>query len=490
MTIKKICIVGAGTAGAIAATYIKKFWGNRAEVTLIYDHSSPGIGVGESLTPMMYSYLDFVGITREDLIKNVNATVKLGLKFKNWLNDNEYFYHGFNELADGSNDFNYSLAFDIVTGREYNDTMYSKHYYEDCTIPADPKAVQSLHIDANLFSQYVLGRFKDEITILDNVVSDVVLQPNSNTIDYLVLKDNEKFSADFFIDASGFASVLFKHLRTDWVDKKDCLPIDRCIPNMVHTTFDKQPPYTTAEATDQGWILQVPLSNRWGTGYLYCSRFLSDEQAFKNFDTFLQDRYGVPLKNKERVLKFNSGYWSKQWVGNCLSIGLSSGFAEPLEATNLHLTIIQIIHFTNMYNEEVKEHDIFQYNKVIQSLYDNVYLYLGFCYTTGRTDSEFWRYVTANVPESVLNLKDKIKDDVLNFSAVSSPRMFHTDNFTKIAWGMKKINVDSYKQLLDRRDVVAQARAISNNHKKIKEINRYDTIDHRQYIEKILKEHK
>jgi tryptophan halogenase len=478
----KFVIVGGGTAGMIAATSIKSYYGIHVDVTVIYDHKNPGIGVGESLTPLIYDYFNYVGITRDELVKHCNATVKLGLKFKNWLNDGKYYYHNFRELTH-QYPLNLEAGYDIVHNKYNHDFTYGSEYMENCLIPSNPNAIQSIHFDAVVFSRYIEKKFSNRLNIIDGIVDDVILSDN-DIIKSIILKDGRNIEGDFFIDASGFQYVLFKKLKNTWVDKKDWLPLDRCIPNPVEYEFTKQPPYTTSEASDQGWILQVPLSNRWGAGYLYSSQFLDDTQAFTNFEKKCQSLYGKSLTNTSRVIKFNSGYWQNQWVGNCLAVGLSSGFSEPLEATNIHHCVYQLWYFIWQYNFKCFEHDRRIYNETMTKFYENVYLYLRFCYVTGRTDSEFWKYMTYNIPKNVKDLQDKVSCDILNERTLPGD-IFNYGNFTKVAYGLRMIENESYKNNLLIRNVFEKAKNDSEIMYGMKSENLSNAIDHRKYINRI-----
>jgi tryptophan halogenase len=453
---------------------------------LVYDHSKPNIGVGESLTPIIYDYLGYVGLSREDLIKNVNATVKLGLKFKNWLNDGSEFLNTFSENFQQPSMYNFGTGYGISHDQYDYDETYGKYYFDNNKIPIDPSATQSLHIDASLFSKFIEQKFKDRINVVDDTVVDVIKNSNNEIVD-LKLKKQDSVQADFFIDASGFESALFKNLSAEWVDKKDWLPIDRCIPNPLPYEFNTQPPYTISESSSQGWILQVPLSNRWGTGYLYSSQFISDDNAFINFDNFLLKNYDSKLSNTSKVLKFKSGYWKKQWIGNCICVGLSSGFAEPLEATNIHHTIYQLFLFLELFNFKIFRHDVNLYNRTMNAFYENIYNYLRFCYTTKRTDSEFWKYMTYNTPEEILDLEEKIKYDIIPDRAIANPLIFTDKNFIKVAYGLKKIDKASYIKNLHQRFAYDQAKEESFIFNQNKINNQTNSVDHRRFIETVLK---
>jgi tryptophan halogenase len=479
----RIIVVGGGSAGLIAATYLKKYWGEHIQLTLIYDHSKPGIGVGESLTPIIYKYLDYIGVTRDDIVKNVHGTVKLGLKFKNWLNDGNYFYHNFLEFD--ASYYNYAAGYDIINKIYDNDTTYGNYYFENNLIPKDPKATQSLHFDAVLLSKYLEERFKNDLEIIDDEVVKVNVT-NNNEIDNLILKNKGIIKGDFYIDASGFQSVLFKNLKNNWVDRSKWLPLNKCIPNPAKYDFVEQPVYTTSEASEQGWILQVPLSNRWGAGYLYCSDFITDEKAFENFSLFVEKTYNQKLTNTSKVLSFKSGFWENQWVGNCIAVGLSSGFSEPLEATNIHHTVMQVMKFAQLYNFKCYEFDRRNYNRLMKDTYENIYLYLRFCYTTNRTDSEFWRYMTNNVPEEVKYLDEKIKTDLLSQESLNG-EVFNYGNFTRVAYGLKKIKEECYRDGLIYRKALDVGKIESDYYKKQRTINLSIALNHKKYINKLLK---
>ena len=477
----KFVIVGAGTAGIITATYIKKYWGDSVDVTLVYDHLNPGIGVGESLTPIIFNYLNYVGISRDELIKNVNATIKLGLKFKNWLNDGGHHFHNFHQVMKSPT--NVGAAYDIVYNQYDQDTCYGKYHTDNFFVPSTGQETQALHFDATLFSQYVQSKFKDKLNIIDDIVVDV--RQDENGISSLVLKKNGELKGDFYVDCSGFKSVLFSKFNVQWVDKTSWMPLDSCIPNPTVWDSKTIPNYTTSEATEEGWSFQIPLVHRWGVGYLFSSKFLDEEQAFVKFEKFVKERFNVPLTNTSRVIKFKSGYWEDTWYKNCLTVGLSAGFTEPLEATNIHQTVYQIERFINVYDLKPCNLDIRSYNAHIKDLIENIYQYIRFCYTTGRTDSEFWKYMTNNTPGVVRDIEEKISRDVCNFISLPGSTFDYT-NFTKIAYGLKKINRQTYYDCLVRRKALETGRLESDNIRRLKTNLSKTAVPHSELISKII----
>lgn len=487
----KFIVVGGGTAGIISATFLKTYWNDLVDITVIYDHKNPGIGVGESVTPNFAAFNNLIGVKTAELVQNVNATIKTGLKFKNWLNDNKYFYHGFFTAPTWAL-LREDEAYSISKNQYNNSNSYQDAFFENYRIPesvirdADSPAY-SFHIDATRYSKFLEDRFKDKITVVDGVVVDIELI--GDNISSIVLKDGQKLYADFFIDASGFPAVLFKKLNSVWVDKRDWLPIDRCIPNPLPWTYkdNKIPTYTTAAASDEGWILNVPLQNRWGTGYLYCSNFLDDETAFSNFEKYLDENYGTnTLNNKSRILKFESGYWKDQWLNNCIAVGLASGFAEPLEATNILHLVVQLNKFTQVFNFKIFNYDRDFYNKSMRDFYDDIYHYIRLIYCTRRTDSEFWKYMTYNTPKSIQDFVEKINSDLINNQSYQTlSNVFQGYSLTTVALGLGLIDRDSYGTWLKNKNLEAKAAMEYANIEIYKQNVYNNSIDHYTYINSI-----
>ena len=481
----KFVVVGGGTAGAIVSTWLKAFWGDAVEVVVIYNHAEPNIGIGESLTPMMITYLDRVGIDPDDLIRHCNSTIKLGLKFKNWTGDGSYFYHPFYCIEDkqlGRGGF--EAAYDLVNNQFDNDLTYSNKILDENRVPLDIHNHSfTLHIDGVLTSKYILDRYKDKLTIIDDIIVDIT-KDQSGHIQQAIGNKGE-YDGDFFIDATGFKKLLFKKLDNNkWLDTSDWLPLNRCIPNPIFREHKTIPVTTTSEATDNGWILQVPLRNRIGAGYLFSTEFTSDQEALDKFDIFLQENYDTNLST-DKIIPFESGYWHDQWIGNCMCIGLSSGFTEPLEATNVHHAIFQMQDFTSRFNFKIFQFDIDNYNQIMRDFYNRVYLFLRYCYDSGRTDSDFWKYMTYERPEKIKTLSDKISEDFLNVETFPSFSIFNHDNFFKVTNGHGKCNKESYSKILEDRGVLEIAQQKHNELQHLKHQIYMSSIDHKEFLETI-----
>ena len=487
----KIVIVGGGTAGTMAASYLKSYWNDLVDITLIYDKNNSGIGVGESLTPIFNDFLDYVGISKYDIIKNCNATIKLGLKFKKWINAESVWIHSFpikqieQEIDETLLYYSAVDAYGISIDKYENSFNYDKFYFDNNLIFSENIHTfnHAFHVDATLVGRYIESRFADRLNIIDGIVDKVSLTQEKG-IESIQLKSGEKFHADLFIDASGLGKELFQKLNPQWISLEDQLPTDRAIPNPIFKEYDEIPPYTTAEATTNGWILDVPLSNRRGTGYVYSSRFTTDEEAKKDFNNWLIKNHNVELQS-DRIIEFKNGYWKKQWIGNCIALGLSSGFVEPLEATSLHNTFAQLKQITNLHTFTSSNHIRNVYNNFVNKMYNDCFKYIRFFYDTKRVDSEFWRYLTGNTPDWLDTLNYKISksfilpDDIENL-------MFDVDSYISIGYGNNKFTKEGTKDYLKIHNLEERAKKqfqhINNNKIKMQKL----AVNHKKWIQKIL----
>jgi len=464
----KITVVGGGTAGVMAATYLKSYYGELVDVTMIYDHSKPGIGVGESMTPKFDNYLKAVGISTVELVQNCNATIKLALQFKDWTYEGSLGYHSFpiNEAIQSVDPtlayYNAVDAYDMLTNQFEGSYNYDKFYFDNNLIFGTDNTSyrHAMHIDANLVGRYIESKFKDRINIVNGIVQQVNVK--DKRIESIVLESGETYTSDLFIDSSGLAYVLIKHLDPEWVDVQDQLPTNRTIPNPVFKDFDYIPTYTSAKATKNGWILDVPLSNRRGCGYVYSSSFQTDEDAKIEFNKWLVETHNVELTSN-RVIKYDNGYWKEQYIGNCMAVGLSAGFVEPLEATSIGTSIQQsflLMHRLPNYDENTIE----KYNKDIGDILINIRDFVILHYITKKDNTDFWRDISKiELPETLKSNLAKwrknlpIADD---FSHQTGYVLFRDAHYLQVLAGL---------QLFDQAAITEEYNAMSTNSRNIAE---------------------
>ena len=446
---KKVVIVGSGTAGLISAAMIKTYWGDRVDVSLYHDASKGTISVGESTTPYIHAFLSFFGIPENEIIRELDVTVKLGIDFKNWIPNQSYF-HGFGAISlEGRRDDSpstYSILNDDFNGgflyNEPTDTV-PETLFNDFS--------HALHIDTKQFIDFLTKKLEGKINLVDDLVEDVVVE-NGN-ISRIVCKNSGVVEGDLFIDASGFNRILFQHLDPKWNDMSRYLPIDRAIPQQVPYEFDgKLPSYTVSEATENGWIWKIPIGDRYGTGYLYSSKFTSDEDAREKYNQWLIDNFNTELET-DRIIKYKPGYYEDYWIGNCLAVGLSSGFVEPLESTGIHLIIKQmydLIFFNS--NLENLSFNRKSANIINRELYDDIINFVALHYCTNRNDSEFWRHMTSNKLEWVQDLEEKCKHEFLDitiFRNNPTRSLWTLDSYIAVTHGLNMLSKDAIKKHLE-----------------------------------------
>lgn len=484
---KKIVILGSGTAGLISAAMVKNFWGQKVDVTVYYDASKKSIGVGESTTPLIHQFINLIGETPQSIIKKIKATIKLGINFKNWVPGTEFF-HGFNDVHHtGLNEWS-SATYSIL-----NDCYNGGILFNEATTTLPNKDLQygfAYHLDTKDFCDFLEEKLKDSVKFVDDVA--VQVHSDGKNIQSIEFQKSGKVTSDYYIDASGFNAVLFKHLNPKWNDISEWLPIDRAIPQQVPYEFEEIPSHTVAEATDNGWIWKIPIGNRYGTGYLYSSRFTSDDEARTKYNKWLLDNFNTEL-NTDRVIKYKPGYYEDYWIGNCLAVGLSSGFVEPLESTGIHIIIRQLYDFVYL-NANLKD---LKYNKVLvnsknKQLYEDIIDFICLHYNTGRTGSDFWNYMDKNKKEWVINFKEKCKEDFIDIRSFRENYDFSIwtmDSYIQISNGLKLFNKKSIQEYLDNKFNKDQILDFCLEHFNFTEMikSQNQRISHKEFLDEIHK---
>lgn len=413
----KIQIVGGGTAGwMVAAAFSKLLDSKRFEISLIESDKIGTVGVGEATIPSIRHFNRLLEIDEIDFMKNTSATFKLGIQFENWGKVGDSYIHPFG-------DFRYSLSGLPVGIHHYWSYAKQKGFKSELgaiSLPVqmcqqfkfelpstDKRQLHSTynyayHFNATAYAAY-LRKFAEARGVLRK--EGVIHHVNTDGDKIIFLQsDSEIIEADFFIDASGFQSLLLgKALNVDFEDWSKYLICDSAV--AAPSTNNSFPPYTRAIANESGWQWSIPLQNRAGNGLVYSSEFMKKSTAEDNLVKSLGDRI---LRDPIHI-KFKAGKRVKAWKGNCVAIGLSGGFLEPLESTSIYLIqesvlkLIDFLKFNNTCDTSIKT-----YNALIDKEYERIKDFIILHYhLTKRDDSDFWRYCkNMDVPES---LKYKIE---------------------------------------------------------------------------------
>lgn len=422
---KNIVVAGGGTAGWITALYVKNVFPN-CKVTLIESEEIGILGAGEGSTPHLTEFLKFVNIPISDIIKNCDATIKNGIKFTNWNNDNKFYYHGFMSRGDVSFDavtvspWALSLHSSVLSAISSNEDLKEINFVhkisEKNKVPfvkqpglktSESNVGQfSLHFNATKLakrlSQIGISR---NIVRIEGLIKDFDTDYEGN-ITNIILENGTNIVCDFVFDCTGFSRLIIgKHFNSKWHSHSEHLPVDTALPFFI--PMDKDiPPYTEAIAMKHGWIWKIPLQNRYGCGYVYDSSTVSEDDIIKELESMLGFEPDYPRKNKGSF-KFNAGYYEEPWIKNCIAIGLSSGFIEPLEATSIYTSILFLIKVLNepylLENTDQRYRDDF--NQYFRKVNDEVVDFIYFHYMSERKDSNFWeKFSKERAPDNVKSI--------------------------------------------------------------------------------------
>jgi tryptophan halogenase len=402
--IRSIAIVGGGTAGWMTAASLCRFLKNlNVRMRLIESEQIGTVGVGEATIPPIMEFIRGLGVDENDCIRKTQSTFKLGIEFRDWTRIGHSYMHPFGQTGFEMGPVAFSAYWlkALRAGKasrleEYSlqaAAAYSGKFMRPVQTANSPVAgiTYALHFDASLFARY-LRDFAEQrgVERTEGRVKSVSLQSENGFIDALTLESGERIEADLYIDCSGFRGLLIEEaLQTGYEHCNKWLPCDRAAAVPCERTGPLSS-YTRATAKVAGWQWRIPLQHRVGNGYVYSSGFVSDTQAQ---DELLASIEGKALADPLN-LRFATGRRKRFWNKNCVAIGLSSGFLEPLESTSIHLIQRGIAMLLTLFpDRNFRPAEIDRYNKIFTAEYERVRDFLILHYSqTERDDSDMWRY--------------------------------------------------------------------------------------------------
>ncbi len=407
---RKILVVGGGSAGWIAASYLNSVLNhygklNRVHVTLIESPDIPRISVGEATIPSMRHVLNAIGVDELEFMKTTNATFKQSIRYQNWVkNDGGYYHHPYSRFSTGAVDragqdwlaSNRSMPFmsTVTPQTEICDRNQSPRVAS--LAQRDYPLVYAYHMNAQLFADYLrdFSTARGVTHVLDNVTS--IEMRENGLIRAIKTQGGKEIEADVFVDSTGFRSALLgTKLGVPYEDCSQFLLCDHAL--TTHIPYDKffpghVRPYTTATALSSGWIWDIPMNDRRSIGYVHSSAFISPDEA----EAELRRYEGAHSEGLDtRRVKFHVGR-RQHWKGNCIGIGLAAGFIEPLESTGLYLadmaSVMLAEHFP--WKDDMFEAMAFRYNRIMSNRFYEIldFINLHYCLTQ-RADTPFWREV-------------------------------------------------------------------------------------------------
>jgi tryptophan halogenase len=422
--IKSIVIAGGGTAGWMTAAGLCSVLSSlNLKIILIESEQIGTVGVGEATLPHIRFYNQKLGIDENELMRATKATYKLGIEFKNWGKLGDSYIHPFGDYGLpehlGTKTFHHYVTQVEKSGHSVN--------FDDFSLPVvaarqgrfqfphpDKSNVLSTfgyayQFDAGLYAKFLRNFCEDRgVKRVEGKIVKVQQNDQTGNIEGVTLTDGQTISADFFVDCTGFRGLLISEtLNSNYQDWTKYLPCNRAVTAACES---KGPilPYTRATAKEAGWQWRIPLQHRVGNGYVYSSEFISDEDAEASMLADLE----TPQISDAKHLRFTTGQREKAWVKNCVAIGLSGGFLEPLESTGIYLIQEAITNFIELFpihqDSEIARRE---YNRIMNLEFERVrdFLLLHYVATT-RSDTPFWRHLTSmDLPDSLAHKMDLFK---------------------------------------------------------------------------------
>jgi tryptophan halogenase len=481
-----ITILGGGTAGLVTALIIKKTF-PKYKITVIKSDAIGIIGVGEGSTHQWRTFTDYCGISTSELLKETEGTLKRSIQLENWNGDNKSYYHT-------GNDFfyeEYSSFANISDDLSFLKTMIAHDIKLEDPIVYTNLIVSRLgvmqgnqyHFNAlklNEFLQKVCRR--NMIDFVEITIKDISLN-NVGDIDYLIGEDDTHYSADFFIDSTGFKRFIVGKLGAKWISYKKYLPMNHALAFPTNDVGNLRSS-TLYRALSSGWNWTIATQTRLGNGYTFCDDFISSTQAYDE----LQSLYTEEVKIFKDI-KFEAGRIDQLWINNCLAVGLSGSFVEPLQASSIGNSILQAFGFVKMLPSWKTNRKISQrYNQEFAETFDNIVDFIQLHYFTKRSDSKFWKELSNIMVKTDFNQEHietwkKTLPEKTYFS--NRGVMFHDKEFASVMVGLEMFDRGYIKQqLLDTysSEIIENNFKIYNDFLKFSKSQKF--IEHKILLEK------
>jgi hypothetical protein len=456
--LRKIVIVGGGTAGWMTAAPLAQRLAGRCEIVLIESPEIGTVGVGEATLPTIRYYNAALGLDQADFIRKTQASFKLGIEFKDWGEIGSRFFHGFGDFGPKIENRSPHMHWLHLARADRNIPSYENWSMATVMARNNRFAVPgenapysyAYQFDAGLYAVYLRDyAVQRGVQRIEATIEDVELRAEDGFIAAVKLRDGRRIDGDLFIDCSGFRGLLIEGaLHAGYEDWSDYLPCN----SAQAVPCEKQPnitPYTTASAKAAGWQWRIPLQHRTGNGHVYSNAFTTDAEAQRVLMAGLD---GKPLDDP-RQLRFVTGRRRKSWLKNCVAIGLSAGFVEPLESTSINLmenAIGQLI--TYFPDLDFKPALANEFNRYMGKRYESVRDFIILHYKlTQRTDSEFWRYcANMAIPDSLQHQIELFRES--GRVVITDPDGFSEPSFVSMLLGLGVVpqSDDPFVRSLDR----------------------------------------
>lgn len=432
-------ILGGGTAGLVTALILRKSF-PQYPVTIIESSEIGIIGVGEGSTEHWSDFCRFCEIDKAELVRETDATLKKGIRFDNWNGDGKFYYHSIGGPFWESTDQMLMPRAVMPLGINIEDITVDTNLV---THQGGIHSTNQYHFNTFKLNEYLHKKCSQRnINIVNAKIVDVKIKQDGD-IQSIVSEDGMEYTASFFIDSTGFKRVLSSKLGAKWVSYGKYLPMNHAIAFPTEDASNLVP-HTLSRALSSGWNWRIPTQSRYGNGYVFCDDFINVEQAIAEVQSVYTEKVNVA-----KDIKFEAGRVDKFWINNCLSVGLSASFVEPLEASSIGNSILQAFGFCQMYQNWVEDRKISaQYDKVFIECFDNIVDFVQLHYMTKRNDTPFWRELQHRM------VKTDFMEQHLESFKRSLPaktwfqgewKMFSYANWTQVMFGLGMLDLEHIK---------------------------------------------
>ncbi len=394
--VRKVVIAGGGTAGWVAAMAISKQFGDLLDITLVESEEIGTVGVGESTVPPIVTFHQLLGIDEREFMTECAATFKVAIRFDDWGTLGNWYLHPFGvhgQRAWMADFYNFWLH----ARKNGHKVPLGEYCYEWLAAVKDrfalrenPRINYAYHFDAALYARYMRKKAEARgVKRVEGKIKAVHTRTDNGFVESLELEDGRKIPGDFFVDATGFRALLIEGaLQTGYIDWSNYLPCDSAVAFQTIVDAPAQP-YTACYAHTAGWRWNIPVQHRVGNGVVFCSRYMSADEAKHRLVT---DSGGKPVKDPW-LIRIKAGRRKKSWNKNVVAFGLSAGFIEPLESTSIHLITTAAVRLINMFPfDGIKQPVVDHYNELSEDEIERIrdFVCMHYHYNT-RDDSPFWK---------------------------------------------------------------------------------------------------
>ncbi|CAN5506896.1 tryptophan 7-halogenase [soil metagenome] len=431
--IKSVVVVGGGTAGWMSAALLARALGSSVTITLVESEEIGTVGVGEATIPQIRNFNSFLGLDEDAFLRATQGTIKLGIEFVDWRAPGHGYLHAFGEIGRqlGAVPFHHYWLESRAKGDDHDLWAYGLNAQAAQAgrfgrTTGKAPLTYAFQFDAALYARHLRAYAEQHgVVRVEGKISHATLREPDGFVESVTLERGAVVAGDLFLDCSGFRGVLIEQtLETGYDDWSEVLPCDRAL--AVPTANVGPPrPYTQATARPAGWQWKIPLRRRTGNGHVFCSRYISEDEATAQLMANLE---GEPLA-EPRLLNFVTGRRRKVWNRNVVALGLASGFLEPLESTSIHLIQSGLSRLLNLFpDKRFNLADTDEYNRQAGLEFERIRDFLVLHYWANQRSEPFWQACRERTLPAELSRKVEL------FRAHG--RLFHApeDLFLEASW--------------------------------------------------------